>query len=67
MAIDNLSITARSDYSLDDQANFLPEYGFEGSVRINEGEFFRKNPVTGSGKFSYNRANIVFHELKENF
>lgn len=66
-AIGNLSITPRSDYDLDDQANFLPEDGYEGTVTLSDGKFFRKNPMTGTGKFEYDRSKIVFHELLENY
>ncbi len=67
MAISNLSITPRSDYPLDDMANFLPEKGYDGSIRIGEGEFFRKNPTTGTGRFSYDRSKVIFHEFLENY
>jgi RHS repeat-associated protein len=62
-AIANFSKTPRSDEPQD----YLPEEGFDGAVTIAEGEFFNSNPMTGTGKFPINRANIVFHELKESY
>ena len=62
-AIDNLSTTPRGD--TDFKNDYLPEDGFDGSVRIAEGEFSVLNET--SGLVPTERASVVFHELKENF
>ncbi|MCK9220592.1 MAG: RHS repeat-associated core domain-containing protein [Bacteroidales bacterium] len=66
-SLDNLSITQRSDIPNSFPENNLPQSGFQGSVRISEGLFWRNNPITNTGKFLYPREKVVFHELKENF
>ncbi|GAB4450666.1 MAG: hypothetical protein OHK0036_09780 [Bacteroidia bacterium] len=65
-AISNLSITKRSDYPENDQANYLPPEGYEGAVRITEGEFYSYAPLIDS-YMKVDRSKIVFHELKENY
>lgn len=64
LAIVNHSITPRSDAT---DRGLLPTDGYEGEVTIMDGEFKRDNPNTGTGEFTYERAKVVFHELKENF
>ena len=65
-AITNVSQTERSDYPKGDIANNLPEAGFQGAVRISEGDFSSYNGFSDS-YVAAPRGNIVFHELKENF
>ncbi len=57
--ITNLSVTPRTESDPD----LAPAPGFAGSVRISEGEFETQGT---SGYVNVPRANIVFHELKEN-
>jgi len=64
-AITNLSKTPYGSGGLGDQENNLPADGFEGAVRISEGEF---SSYSDMGTYiSVSRKNVVFHELKENF
>jgi RHS repeat-associated protein len=66
-AVFNFSKTQRTDIDVNDVANSLPEEDFEGSVTIDDGEFYNQNPETGTGHFDIPRNNIVFHELSENY
>jgi len=69
-AITNLSVIGRSDADDIDgfpKGDFFPEQGFDGSVRIADGQLSRVKVFRGSGNFSVPRETVVFHELKENY
>lgn len=63
----NLSITPRSGLEESDPAGWLPQNGFDGSVFVQDGDYSRKNSITGTGDFPIKRNTMVFHELYENY
>ncbi|MBW7867008.1 MAG: hypothetical protein H3C31_01650 [Brumimicrobium sp.] len=63
-AIQNFS---KTPYWADNpNAQYQPGDGFDGSVRIPQGSFSVENVFTNT-PVPVDRANVVFHELKENF
>lgn len=56
-------------YHDEPEAQYLPESGFNGLVRISEGSFGIKANFVGSGGYitEVPRQNLVFHELLENY
>jgi len=67
-SITNLSVTERGDGTpISDQANDLPEVGFDGSVRISDGSYSTYVGGVADTYVEVPRVNVVFHELKENF
>jgi hypothetical protein len=61
--IENLSATPRSDA---ENGDCMSEKGIDGSTKITDGEFFRKNKFSGIGENEYSINNVVFHGLNGN-